>query len=60
MTRQCIAGHRIGYIEILQTDIAAWSTDVSDVNDKQRGGEWHMKITDARFKLKSVYPKIKL
>lgn len=57
MTRQCIAGRRIGDIETLQTEIAAWSTDV---NDKQRGVEWHMKIADARFKLKSVYPKIKL
>ncbi len=56
MTRQCISGRRIGEIEILQQEISAWS---SDVNASQRGVEWHMKINDARCKLKSVYPKIK-
>lgn len=56
MTRQCISGRRIGEIEILQQEISAWS---ADVNDRQRGVEWHMKINDARCKLKSVYPKIK-
>ena len=35
----------------------AWS---SDVNSTQRGVDWQMKIDDARCKLKSVYPKIKL
>jgi hypothetical protein len=29
------------------------------VNSTQRGVDWHMKIDDARCKLKSVYPKIK-
>ena len=56
MTRQCISGRRIGDIDTLQREIRAWSIDV---NDRQRGVEWHMKISDARFKLKSVYPKIK-
>ena len=31
-----------------------------DVNGQQKGVEWHMKIDDARVKLASVYPKIKL
>jgi hypothetical protein len=57
MTRQCISGRRIGNIETLQEEIGAWSTDV---NDSQRGVDWQMKITDARCKLKSVYPKIKI
>ena len=56
MTRQCISGRHIGEIEILQQEISAWS---SDVNASQRGVEWHMKINDARCKLKSAYPKIK-
>ncbi len=56
MTRQCISGRRIGNIETLQKEIGAWSTDV---NNSQRGVDWQMKITDARCKLKSVYPKIK-
>lgn len=57
MTRQCISGRRLGDIETLQKEIKAWSTDV---NDSQRGVEWHMKISDARCRLKSIYPKIKL
>jgi len=56
MTRQCLTNCRIGDIETLQAEIAAWSTDV---NEKQRGVDWQMKIGDARAKLKSIYPKIK-
>ena len=56
MTRQCLSGRRIGDIETLQKEIAAWSTDG---NNSQRGVDWQMKISDARCKLKSVYPKIK-
>lgn len=56
MTRQCISGKRLGDIETLQSEIAAWSTDV---NSTQRGVDWQMKIEDARCKLTSVYPKIK-
>ncbi|WP_166827281.1 IS630 family transposase [Thalassoroseus pseudoceratinae] len=55
MTRQCVGGRRIGELEILQHEIAAWSTDV---NNTQRGIDWRMKIDDARYKLKTVYPKI--
>ncbi len=50
MTRQCVA-------ETLREETAAWS---ADVNASQRGVDWQMKIDDARCKLKSVYPKIKL
>ncbi len=28
------------------------------VNERQRGGNWHMTVDDARCKLKSVYPEI--
>ena len=55
MTRQCLSGRRIGDLGELRTQIAAWSTDV---NTRQRGVEWRMKIDDARCKLKSVYPKV--
>ncbi len=55
LTRQCVRGRRFGDIETLQNETAAWS---ADVNDKQRGVDWQMKIDDARTKLKSVYPKI--
>jgi hypothetical protein len=57
LTRQCVSGRRFGDIETLRTETAAWSTDV---NATQRGVDWQMRIDDARCKLKSVYPKIKL
>ncbi len=57
MTRQCIRGRRLGSLEQLREESLAWS---SDVNSTQRGVDWQMKIDDARTKLKSVYPKIKL
>ncbi len=57
LTRQCLADRRIGEIGILQEEIAAWSCDV---NTTQRGVDWQMRIDDARCKLKSVYPKIKV
>ena len=57
VTRQCVAGRRIGDITTLGEETAAWSTDV---NAAQRGVDWQMKTEDARCKLKSVYPKIKV
>ncbi|MEM6406192.1 MAG: transposase, partial [Pseudomonadota bacterium] len=57
LTRQCLKNRRIGDLDTLQREIAAWSTDV---NARQRGVDWQMQINDARYKLKSVYPKIKL
>lgn len=57
LTRQCVSGRRFGRLTSLQTELAAWSTDV---NTTQRGVDWQMKVRDARGKLKSLYPKIKL
>lgn len=57
LTRQCVAGRRFGDVKTLREETSAWS---SDVNASQRGVDWQMKIEDARCKLKSVYPKIKL
>jgi len=57
LTRQCVAGRRIGDIETLREETAAGSTDV---NATQRGVDGQMKVGDARCKLKSVYPNIKL
>jgi hypothetical protein len=57
LTRQCVSGRRFSDIETLCAETAAWS---SDVNDTQRGVDWQMKTDDARCKLKSVYPKLKL
>jgi hypothetical protein len=57
LTRQCVAGRRFGNIETLRAETSAWSTEV---NNTQRGVDWQMKVGEARMKLKSVYPKIKL
>ena len=57
MTRQCVTGRRFGDIETLQKETSAWSRDV---NSRQKGVDWQMKIDDARCKLASAYPKIKL
>lgn len=56
LTRQCVSGRRFADIPALRSETSAWS---SDVNGTQRGVDWQMKITDARCKLKSIYPKIK-
>jgi hypothetical protein len=57
LTRQCLANRRIPDLETLLEEIAAWS---ADVNATQRGVDWQMRIDDARCKLKSIYPKIKM
>lgn len=57
LTRQCVAGRRFGDIEMLRAETSAWSVDI---NRRQRGVDWQMKIDDARSKLISVYPKIKM
>jgi hypothetical protein len=56
MTRQCLAGRRIGELAELIEEISAWS---DHVNDKQRGVDWQLEIDEARTKLKRLYPKIK-
>jgi DDE superfamily endonuclease len=56
LTSQCLADRRIGELELLQSEIAAWS---KKTNDKQRGVDWQFKIENARAKLRRLYPKIK-
>ncbi len=55
MTRQCVTGRRFGTIDVLRSETAAWQ---EQSNAKQRGVNWQFQVDDARFKLKSVYPKI--
>jgi hypothetical protein len=55
MTAQCVKGRRFGEIEKLRSETAAWHTHT---NDKQRGVDWQFKVTNARTKLKSIYPKM--
>ena len=57
LTEQCLKGRRIGSLQKLSSEVAAWS---EATNGKQRGVEWQFQVDDARAKLKSLYPKIKL
>lgn len=57
LTRQCLKHRRIADLKTLQSEIESWS---EDINETQRDVDWQMKIDDARCKLKTVYPKIKL
>lgn len=57
VTSQCVAGRRIGSEAELRDETTAW---YEDINAIQRGVNWQMKIDDARVKLKSIYPQIKL
>lgn len=55
LTRQCLKGRRLGELEQLRGETRAWH---EASNQKQRGVDWQFKIDDARFKLKTLYPKI--
>jgi hypothetical protein len=57
LTRQCVAGQRFPDVPTLREETHARS---SDVTSPQHGVDWQMRIDDARTKLTSVYPKIKL
>ena len=57
MTRQCVKGCRFFTIAELQHETRAWQ---QHSNDRQRGVDWQFRVDDARIKLKSVYPKIKV
>lgn len=56
MTIQCL-DKRIPSIEDLQLQISAWELRR---NTDQKFVDWHFSTSDARFKLKSLYPKIQL
>ena len=57
LTSQCVSGRRIGSEDELRKETTAW---YEDINTTQRGVHWQMKIEDARIKLKSIYPEIKM
>jgi len=56
LTRQCLAGRRIGELEELQAEVASWS---EQRNAAQRSVDWQFQVDDARCKLKRLYPIIK-
>ena len=55
MTKQCLSDRRIGDLDLLQSEVEAWS---NSVNQKQRAVDWQFTIEKARVKLKRLYPKI--
>ena len=57
MTRQCLTGTRMPDIKTLRREIFAWA---ESTNSNQRGVDWQFKTDNARTKLKSIYPTIKI
>ena len=53
MTRQCLS-RRIGDINTLRNELSAWEIERNAAAAKVN---WQFKTTDARIKLKSLYPK---
>lgn len=56
LTIQALLGERIPSIDKLNRTLSAWSTQR---NSAQKGVEWHFKASDARIKLKHLYPIVK-
>lgn len=54
LKRQCLAG-RIESIEKMRTEVSAWN---SDRNNRQAKVDWQFTTSDARIKLKRLYPKL--
>jgi hypothetical protein len=52
MTSRCLMGRRIGELDKLQKEMAAWSTRV---DRKQRGVDWQFTVAKARVRLKQLY-----
>jgi len=57
MTRQCVQNRRFATIDALRSETAAWH---QRSNARQRAVDWQFKVDDARIKLKSVYPQIRV
>lgn len=53
---QCLAQRRIPTIDMLNKELRAWHTNR---NSTQKGVDWQFKNTDARIKLKHLYPIVK-
>jgi len=53
LAAQCLGSRRIADINVLNTELKAWHTRR---NHTQKGVEWHFTTSDARLKLKRLYP----
>jgi len=56
LTAQCLGVKRISSMAELNKELAAWRTKR---NAEQKGVDWQFTTSDARVKLKSLYPKVK-
>ena len=56
MTKQCL-DRRIPDIETLHQETSTWATDRTD---NQTGVDWHFTTSNARTKLKRLYPQIQM
>lgn len=57
LQNQCLKHRRIATKEKLKAEVTAWE---HDRNARQTGVDWHYKTSDARTKLKRLYPKIEM
>lgn len=53
LTRQCL-DRRIDDLDLLNAELTAWQTAV---NADQRQVNWHFTTSDARIKLRHLYPE---
>ena len=56
LTIQCLLGERIPSVDSLNDILSAWHLNR---NASQKGVSWHFTTSDARCKLKHLYPEIK-
>jgi hypothetical protein len=55
MAAQCLGKRRIPDLTTMNSELAAWHTRR---NQSQKGVDWQFKTSDARIKLKRLYPLI--
>jgi len=54
---QCLGSKRIPTIDALNRELTTWHTNR---NSRQKGVDWHFTCSDARTKLKHLYPNVKI
>lgn len=54
LTRQCL-DRRIADLDILNAELAAWQ---HDINTDERHVDWHFTASDARTRLRHLYPEL--
>jgi len=56
MTTQCLGKRRIPSIDILNSELSSWHINR---NSLQKGVDWQFTTSDARIKLRHIYPNVK-